>query len=178
MTSADQYVEQAIPHEAGHVLVGRTLGVLVHRLEHIVVCGPNKKLFPGDFVTKSVSPDPFIVPFTPSNVLKAYVCMVGGGLAGNVISNVAPDQYGLEKDRADLLVVSTITLEEAAQAARKIIDGKLDMFGKLKAAIRDRLASLMKNPQIAAGCYTLLSNDQLEKICPQNKKLFPPEAYL
>jgi hypothetical protein len=177
MTSVDGYINQAIPHEAGHVLVGRILGVPISGLDHIVVCGPHKELLPGNFATKTVSPDPLIVPFTPRSVLEAYVCMIGGGLAGNIISNVKPDPYGLEKDRTDLKVVSTISLEAAAQAARDIIERNLAMFDKLIVAIRDRFVNLTSDPHTTAGCYTLLTNEQLENICPQNKTLFPAASY-
>jgi hypothetical protein len=176
MMSVDQHVEQAIPHEAGHILVGRILGVPVWGLDHIVVCG-DKEFFPGDFATKSVSPDPLVVPCTPRNILEAYVCMIGGGLAGNVVSKVVPDQSGLKKDRADLSVVSAVTLEEASQKARPIIERSLAVFDKLIMAIRDRFDNLASDPHVAAGRYTLLTNDQLEEICPQNKYLFPTASY-
>ncbi len=177
MTPLEPYVEQAIPHEAGHILVGRILGVPISGLDHIVIRGPNNEVFAGNFATKTLSPDPDIVPFTPTSVLEAYVCMTGGGLAGNIISKVAADEYGLEKDRADLKVVSTKSLEEAADQARRIIEPNMGIFDKLRAAIRDSYANLVKDPNIAAGRYALLTDERLEQICPQNKKLFPATSY-
>jgi hypothetical protein len=176
MTSLDRYVEQAIPHEAGHILVGRILGVPVFGLDHIVIRGPNHELFPGNFATKTLSPDPAIVPYTPLRVLAAYACMAGGGLAGNIVSKVLADEYGLEKDRADLKVVSTKALEEAAEQARKIIEQEMDVFEKLRVAIRCSYTRLLR-PNISVGRHTLLTNDELEQICAQNKELFPPTSY-
>jgi hypothetical protein len=103
--------------------------------------------------------------------------MAGGGLAGNIVSKVPADEYGLEKDRADLKVVSTNSLEEVAEQARKIVEKNMDIFDKLRVAIRSSYARLVKHPAISAGRYTLLTNDELEQICPQNKKLFPPWSY-
>jgi hypothetical protein len=177
MMPLDRSVEQAIPHEAGHILVGRILGVPISGLDHIVFRGPNNEIVPGNFATKTVSPDPAVVPFTPPNVLEAYVCMAGGGLAGNIISRVGVDEYGLEKDRADLRVVSTKTLEEAAEEAMQIIEWNMVMFDKLSVAIRNSYNNLVEDPETTAGRYTLLTNDQLERICPQNKKLFPVTSY-
>jgi hypothetical protein len=177
MSPLDRYVEQAIPHEAGHILVGRILGVPISALDHIVVRGPNNGVFPGNFATKTLSPDPAIVPFTPSTVLEAYVCMTGGGLAGNIVSKIAADEYGLEKDRADLKVVSTKALEEAAEQAREVIERNMGMFDKLRVAIRSSYTNLVTDSDIAPGRYTLLTSEQLEQICPQNKKLFPPTSY-
>lgn len=177
MKPLDRYVEQAIPHEAGHILVGRVLGVPVSRLDHVVVRGPNNELLPGDFATKTLSPDPAIVPFTPPSVLGAYVCMAGGGLAGNIVSKIKADEYGLERDRRDLAVVSAQPLEEAAEQARQVIEGNIDMFDNLRAAIRARYTNLVKDKDTPAGRHTLLTNEQLEQICPQNRKLFPASSY-
>ena len=172
-----EYVEQAIPHESGHILVGRILGVPVFGLDHIVVRAPNSEILPGNFATATLSPDPAVVPFTPSTVLEAYVQMTGGGLAGNIVSKVAANEYGLEKDREDLKVVSTMALEETAEQAKQVIERNLDVFEKLRAAIRNSYNNLVKDANITAGRYTLLTHEQLEPICPQNKKLFPATSY-
>jgi len=39
MTLLERYIEQANPHEAGHILVGRNLGIPIYGLDHIVFCG-------------------------------------------------------------------------------------------------------------------------------------------
>jgi hypothetical protein len=103
--------------------------------------------------------------------------MTGGGLAGNIVSKVNADEYGLERDRADLAVVSTQPLEEVAEQARQIIEGHIDMFDSLRVAIRSRYTNLVMDKDTAAGRYTLLTNEQLEQICPQNRKLFPASSY-
>jgi hypothetical protein len=177
MTLLEQYVEQAIAHEAGHVLVGRILGVPISGVDHIVIRGPNNEIVPGNFATNTLAPDPAIVPFTPPSVLEAYMCMAGGGLAGNIVSKVAAEEYGLEKDRADLRVVSSKTLEEVADQAGQIIKQNMVLFDELKVAIRNSYINLVMDPGTTAGRYTLLTNDQLERICPQNKKLFPATSY-
>jgi hypothetical protein len=171
------YVEQAFPHEAGHILVGRFVGIPINGLDHIVLRGRNNELLPGNFATDSVSPSPGAISITPPNVLEAYLRMIGGGLAGNIVSGVKADEFGIQKDRADLKVVSTKTLEEAAEESRNIIEQNAAVFEKLTDAIKNSYRNLVKDPDIAADRYTLLTSQQLEQICPQNKKLFPPQSY-
>jgi hypothetical protein len=65
MKLLDRYVEQAI-HEAGHILVGRILGVPVFRLDHIVVRGPNNELLPGNFATKTLQVPPLLRSLHPA----------------------------------------------------------------------------------------------------------------
>jgi len=172
------FVEQAFPHEAGHILVGRVLGVPIFGLDHIVIRGQNRELLPGNFATVSRSPAPDAVSITPPNVLEAYMYMAGGGLAGNIVSGVKPDELGLEKDRADLKVVSTKTLEEVAEESGKIIKQSMAVFDELTDAIRNSYTDLVKDPAMPAGRYPLLTDNHLEKICPQNKKLFPAWLYI
>lgn len=95
----------------------------------------------------------------------------------NIVSKAKADKYGLEKDRSDLAVVSTQPLEEVAERARQIVEGYIAMFGNLRVAIRSRHTNLVKDKDTTAGRYTLLTNEQLEQICPQNRKLFPASSY-
>jgi hypothetical protein len=71
-----------------------------------------------------------------------------------------------------------VTLESAAEEAKPIIEQNIDIFDKLKEAIKNSYTNLVKDPNIAEGRYALLTNDQIEQLCPQNKKLFPPMLYL
>jgi hypothetical protein len=177
MTPQERFIEQAIPHETGHILVGRVVGIPIYGLDHIVIRGPNKEVVAGNFATKTVSPRPDAIPLTPATVLEAYVSMIGGGLAGNIITKIAADEHGLEKDRADLRVVSPKTLEQAAEQAMQIIEDNMNAFDLLREAIMSSYTSLMKDPGPEAGRYTLLTSRALEQICPQNKTLFPGIAY-
>jgi hypothetical protein len=173
MTALALFVQQAIPHEAGHILVGRILSIPVVRLDHIIIRGQNNELLVGHFATVGLTPKPAIVNSTPLDVLEVCASYVGGGLAGNLVSRITADENALEKDRSDLKIVSTKTLEEAAESARLVINQNPDIFEKLRTSIKDSYVNLMKEENIAAGRYSLLSAEQLEEICPQNKTRFP-----
>jgi hypothetical protein len=175
MTALENYVEQAIPHESGHILVGRILGIPVARLDHIVIRSQSNEILPGNFATVGMSPppDPLAIQMTPIDVIEAYTSYVGGGLAGNMLSGLTADEYGLEKDRSDLKVVSNKTLEEVAKKARLVIEQNLTIFENLRRAFRDSYNSLVKDQNPAAGRYTLLNTGDLDVICPQNKTRFP-----
>jgi hypothetical protein len=179
MTTLEDFVEQAIPHEAGHILVGRTLGIPVRALHHIVLLSAAKQLVPGNFATRGFAPaDARALEGVPPQVIEAYAQMVGGGLAGNIVSGLPVTEHGLEKDRADSSVVSTDSLEQVAARSRLVIEANLDMFRKLRLAIKDRYDSFVGGPSFALGRHELLSAVELEPICPQNKTLFPPQYYL
>jgi hypothetical protein len=177
MTTPEQlalYVKQAVPHESGHILVGRHVGLKISGLDHIVIRGPNNEILPGNFATVAATPrDKAAVLATPRPVLEAYAIFVAGGLAGNLIAEIPPDDYGLHKDRADLALVSTTPLEDVAKLAIPMIKKNMGMFLKLREAIQSSYDKLTKDQNIAQGRYSLLTNDHLEAMCPQNKTRFP-----
>jgi hypothetical protein len=173
VTILDQYVEQAIPHEAGHILVGRILGLPVFWLEHFVKRGRNNELLPGDFATKVLAPTPANVPYLPKDVREALMFQIAGGLSGNIVSGVAADEHGIENDRERLKVISNARLEEVAESAKLVIKQHLEVFENLRKAIRDSYIELVKDQNLSAGCHQLLSGEQLDQICPQNRTRFP-----
>jgi hypothetical protein len=114
-TLKEEYIEQAIPHEAGHIVVGRILGIPVSRLDHEVLREPNGELLTGNFITVGLAPqDSLAIRYTPPEVIEAFIAYVGGGLAGNYVSETRATEHGLERDREQLKVVSARTLEEVA----------------------------------------------------------------
>jgi hypothetical protein len=173
-TITEEYIEQSIPHEAGHIVVGRILGIPVFRLEHEVLSGPNGELLAGNFITKGLAPtDPLAVIHTPPDAIEAYVAYVGGGLAGNYVSGTTATEHGLEKDREQLKLVSARTLEDVAtKDSKPIIEANRDVWERLQAALKDSYQKLLKD-NIMLGRHTLLDGQQLEAICPQNKIRFP-----
>lgn len=173
MTTVDLYIEQAIPHEAGHILVGRILGLPVLWLDHFVKRGPNHELVPGDFATKVLAPPPTIIPSLPTDVREALILQIGGGLSGNLVSGVTADPHGIDDDRKRLKVLSNKALEEVAESARRVIEEHIDKFEDLRTVIRNSYVELMKDKDISAARHQLLSGEQLDQVCPQNKVRFP-----
>src|SRR5260370_15477019 len=174
MSSIEQeYVEQSIPHEAGHIVVGRVLGVPVYRLDHEVLHGHNGTLLTGNFATVGLSPTPEALQYTPREVLDAYMSYVAGGLAGNYLSGTMVTEHGLEKDRIDLKLVTSRTLEDVAKInAKPIIEANKEIWEQLQAAFERSYQKLLKG-DLKVGRHTLLDGPQLEAICPQNKTRFP-----
>jgi hypothetical protein len=178
MTELELFIEQAMPHEAGHILVGRILGIPVNGLDHIVELGASDKLVPGNFATKTFAPpDPSDFQGAPAQVRDAYIQMVAGGLAGNIVSKLIATEHGLAKDRADLRIVSAASLEEVAELSRRVIEAHMDEFNRLRVAIKGSYDAFVRGPKFALGRHALLTAEELEQICPQNKALFPPYGF-
>jgi hypothetical protein len=178
MTRLELFVEQAMPHEAGHILVGRILGIPVNGLDHIVEFGASNELVPGPFATQWLAPpDADEFQRAPLEVRDAYIQMVAGGLAGNIVSNVKATNRGLAKDRAALRMVSAASLAEVAERSRRVIEAHFDVFNKLRAAIKDSYDAFVGGPKFAVGRHPLLKAEELEQICPQNRTLFPPNFF-
>lgn len=172
-TLEQEYVEQSIPHEAGHIVVGRVLGIPVYKLDHEVLAGPNGTLLTGNFATVGLSPTPEALKYTPPDVLEAYMSYVAGGLAGNYLSGTMVTEHGLEKDRIDLKLVTSRTLEDVANVdAKPIIEASKEIWEEMQAAFGRSYQKLLKG-DLKVGRHTLLDGQQLEAICPQNKTRFP-----
>ena len=168
-----EYIEQSIPHEAGHIVVARVLGIPVYRLDHEVLPGPNGTLLTGNFATVGLSPTPEALKYTPLEVLDAYMSYVAGGLAGNYLSGTMVTEHGLEKDRIDLKLVTSRKLEDVASVdAKPIIEANRAIWEQLQVAFERSYQKLLKG-DLKVGRYTLLDGQQLEAICPQNKTRFP-----
>lgn len=178
MTELELFVEQAMPHEAGHILVGRILGIPINGLDHIVLLGASNELVPGNFATRAFAPpDPYAFQIAPPQVRDAYIQMVGGGLAGNIVSKLMATEHGLEKDRADLRIVSAASLEEVAERSQRVIEAHVEGFNKLWLAIKDSYDAFVSGPKFAVGRHPLLTAEELERICPQNRTLLPPNFF-
>jgi hypothetical protein len=177
-TEIEAYIAQSIPHESGHILVGRILGIPVSKLKHEVL-DETTQIRTGNFATAGLAPmrDPLVLRTTPPDVIHAYKLYVGGGLAGNLVSGIAATEHGLAPDRYDLSFVTDATLEEVAESSRVVIAKRMDIFEELQAAFKDSYQKLIKNGQLPVGTYTLLTSKQLEEICPQNKAKFPAAFY-
>lgn len=168
------YTTAAVPHEAGHILIGRMAGLPVRALDHFVIRSSNDEMLPGNFATVGVAPmSSAAVAMTPRPVLLAFALFCAGGLAGNLVANIPAEEYGLQKDRADLAIVTTASLEEVAERVVPRIKEELDKFQKLREAIKSSYEALMSDPGVSAGRHSILTGYQLDAIVPQNKTSFP-----
>ena len=82
-------------------------------------------------------------------------------------------EHGLEKDRIDLKLVTSRTLEDLAKiSAKPIIEANKEIWEQLQEAFERSYRKLLKG-ELKVGRHTLLDGPQLEAICPQNKTRFP-----
>lgn len=164
MTTLDSYVEQAIPHEAGHILVAKVVGMPVFGLDHIVIRTPDGKMLPGDFATRTLSPPDDQIPGMDAKLKGRYMLMVAGGLAGNIFANQPADEHGIQVDRKNLARVTNLTLEQVAKDAQGTLERHKEVFERLTAAIRQSYMNLIKDATVKAGRYPLLSSNEIEEL--------------
>ena len=163
MKSAKSFVDEAIPHEAGHIVVGMAVGMPIAGLEvHVVVSAQGKKI--GDFATKSLEPSDEQIPKTPPSVLKDYKLFLAGGLAGNEFAGIPASNESLQNDRLKLARVGADNLEAMSEMATEIIKSDSQKFGRLTSLIRERFLALMADPTLQSGRYTLISQQDLRQI--------------
>jgi hypothetical protein len=157
-------VEQAIPHEAGHILIGKAVGLPAQGLDHIIIRTPEGQKLPGNFATKCFSPPDDEIPLMDARLRASYMLFVAGGLAGNIFANQPATKHGIEVDRKDLARVTKMSLEDVASQAQGILEKHKEVFERLTSAIRQRYLDLIKDPDLKAGRYHLLSFEELEQL--------------
>jgi hypothetical protein len=149
-------------------------GLPVRALDHFVIRGSNDEMLPGNFATAGVAPlNSAAVAITPRPVLLAFALFCAGGLAGNLVANIPAEEYGLQKDRIDLALVTTDSLEEVAKKVVPRIEAELEKFQKLREAIKYSYEALISGSDVKPGRHSILTSDQLDAIVPQNKTSFP-----
>jgi len=172
----NDFENQAIPHEAGHLIAGLSKGFPIQGMSVIIhrdACGT----VPGDFITNSREPSDEAILVTPPPVIASYKTMLGGGLAGNIVANVPAANAALQDDRRKLARVGDESLEEAAARAEPIIREHLEGFLKLVEAIGDRYLALKANQSLASGRYLLLTEQEVKALAGITvEPLFEPLA--
>jgi hypothetical protein len=163
MESAHSYVSEAIPHEAGHIVVGMALGIPIRGLTVNIVRDDRGTMI-GDFATLSVEPPDEEIPRTPPKLLAAYKLFVAGGLAGNRFASVPAAEESIQSDRKRLARVGTESLEEVADMAAAIIEGRRRKFRRLISVIRQRFLDLMSSNNLQTGPCSLLNEQDLNDI--------------
>jgi hypothetical protein len=164
LVTLDSYALQAIPHEAGHILIAKIVGMPVYGLDHIIIQSPDGRLLPGNFATVGVSPSDEQIYSMDAKLKASYMLYVAGGLAGNIFAGRSADDHGLEKDRADLARVTELTLENVAEKAQSILEKHREFFGRLTSAIKQKYLKLVNDPNVKAGRNSLLSSQELEEL--------------
>lgn len=157
----NDFENQAIPHEAGHIIVGLAKGFPVMGMS-VIIFREAEGTLPGNFITKSIEPSsPEALLLTPPHIVANHKICLGGGLAGNIVAEVPPAKEALQDDRRKLALVGDETLEEMAAMGEPIIREHLEGFLKVVEAIGDRYLALKNDLSLGTGEYLLLSQREL-----------------
>src|SRR5579862_2507508 len=166
MKSLGAAVDEAIPHEAGHILVGRAVGFLARGLDvQVERFAENKGIMVGNFATLAYSPPDEAIPNMDSELKAAYILFIAGGVAGNKFDNPSGACHGADADRAELARLTNQSLEEVAELALGIIHNRRRRFRQLVSLIRLRyIERIQKNSNIQTGRHILLGQQDIENI--------------
>src|SRR5437899_11090979 len=78
------YLDEAIPHEAGHLIVGKAVGLPARGLDFNVTRLPDGRIAIGDFATLVYSPPDEEIPKMEEKLKAALMLLVAGGVVGAV----------------------------------------------------------------------------------------------
>src|SRR5260370_1852075 len=118
MKSLGPAVDMAIPHEAGHILVGRAVGIPARGVDVGVVRFHDPEgIRVEDFATLGYVPLEKDVPTLDAEARAAFMLCIAGGVAGNRFAGVTTIESGADADRNALARLTNQTLEEISEMA-------------------------------------------------------------
>lgn len=169
MKSLGPAVDNAIPHEAGHILVGRAVGIPTRGLDvEVVRFHDPEGISVGNFATLGYAPRDGDLPTLDVKTRAAYMLYIAGGVAGNKFCCVTTIDSGAEADRKALARVSEGTLEEVSDMAVTIINKHRRAFRQLMSLIRQRYVDrISKNRNIDTGRHKLVTQKDLDTLFSQ-----------
>lgn len=164
--SFGQYIDEAIPHEAGHILVGRSVGFLARGLDVEVVRLPEEQgITVENFATLAWSPPDEEIPKMDPQLKAAYMLCIAGGIAGNKFAGLKTPCMGADADRKELARLTNKTLEEIADMAVTIIHKHRRHFRQLVSLVRLRFAErVWNNRDIHTGRHLLVTQEELQRM--------------
>jgi hypothetical protein len=161
-----QYIDEAIPHEAGHILVGRVVGLHARGLDVEVVRQPDGRgISVGNFATLAFSPPDEEIPNMNPKLKASYMLFISAGVAGNRFAGLKTPCQGADSDRKELARITDRSLEEIAEMPMQIIQSHKRAFRQLVSLIRRRFTErIWKNLNVPAGRVNLISQEDLDNL--------------
>src|SRR5258708_36788347 len=101
MTVLDKYIQEAIDHEAGHIVVANQQGIAVFEL-FVMLTRAEGGYEIGDFATESEDPSEADIKEMPEEVKRDFALFVSGGGAGNKFVGLLEITPGAATDREEL----------------------------------------------------------------------------
>jgi hypothetical protein len=163
MAPLSTYVEEAIAHEAGHIVVAYEFGIKIDEL-YVMLTRTDEGLKVGDFATLAEDPPAAEIPKMSEELKTAFQLFVAGGVAGNKFNGLEEISPGAVSDREELKRYTQESLEEVSETALLIVQERRRVFRRIVSVARQRLRDLTKDPQLPTGRYTLLNERDLAAI--------------
>jgi len=163
MPPLSTYVEEAIAHEAGHIVVAHEFGIKIDEL-HVMLSRTDEGLNVGDFATLAEDPPEEEIPQMSEELKTAFELFIAGGVAGNKFDGLEEITLGAESDREELKRFTDQSLEETSETALLIVKKQRRIFRRIVSVASQRFRDLTKNPHLPTGRYTLLNEGDLEAI--------------
>lgn len=170
MPTLDPNAEQAIPHEAGHILVSKAVGIPARGLDVEVVRLPsNQGIQVGNFATLSYDPPDDALPKLDPRARASLMLVIAGGIAGQMFARikVIGDGAGDDRRRFERLkpTDSKETLESVAEQSQGIFRRHKLHFWQIVALLRGRYHErILSNREIQTGRVTLATEADFDAI--------------
>jgi hypothetical protein len=166
MKSLGPAVDHGIPHEAGHILVGRMVGIPTRGVDvEVVRLRDPEGIRVGDFATLGYAPPDDEIPAMNPELRAAFMLYIAGGVAGNKFSGMTKIGSEADSDRMALARITNKSLEEISDVAVGIINKRRREFRQLVSLIRQRYVDrITKNRNIESGRHLLVTQADLDKL--------------
>jgi hypothetical protein len=165
MKSLGLLVDEAIVHEAGHVVIAKAFGLPVHGVEITLVRNPaGVGVVIERLTTASYKPPDKDIPRLKPDLKDGLTRFIAGGLAGQMFIGWTATGEGANADRKELARYSIeATLEQLAELNVPEIKKRKRSVCRLAFLIRRRYIELMKkNPKPKS--YVLLTKQDVDAI--------------
>lgn len=167
MNAPNHFLEEAIPHEAGHILIGK-LNKLPIRGLTVLLVGFGSSLQLHSFGTASYDPPDNDIPRLKPDLRMALLRMIAGGYGGQLFADIPISGVGANDDRDRFYKISSpgseLTLEELANEIQPAFYDHEAIFRELSQLIRERSTQFLKRTDLVAGRHILLTETELEPV--------------
>jgi hypothetical protein len=162
MTPLDKYIQEAIDHEAGHIVVANQQGIAVFEL-FVMLTRVERGYEIRDFATESEDPSEAEIKEMPEELKEDFALFISGGVAGNKFGGLNVITPGADTDRQELKRFTDTSLEDMCEEALKIIQSERRRFRRIRSLAQQSLSDLLKNSNLQTGRHILLNEEDLQE---------------
>lgn len=161
MKLAGTYMEEAIAHEAGHIVLAHKCGIAVDEM-YVMIRRGERGHEVGDFATEAEDPSNEQIAEMDEVLKTGFALFIAGGVAGNKFEGLDEITPGAESDREELQRFTDKSLEEMSEDALLIVKEQRRVFRRINSVARQRFQDLMKNADLPTGRHMLLNQADLQ----------------